>query len=155
MTLACHGSVITLTHIASYQKLSCTHSYCLRCKLKSGKQCTPDSIDGVCCDANGMFASKSVTCSQTRSMEGFCKAGVCVTYICYSSGGPSMCRGSKLHSCLAKCEGLHTTNVCYDQTELPWSNDRLTMPNGAICSMSQSQAECLSGPCSYPQPPQP
>merc|ERR1719174_2027083 len=97
-----------------------------------------------------MFVSTSVSCSQTEYDEGHCRAGTCVTYICYFSGVSSICRGSESHSCLAKCEGFHTTNVCYDRNELPGSTDRRMMPNGAICLMSQAQGECVSGPCSPP-----
>ena len=128
-----------------------TRSYCSECKLKSGKQCTPDSVDGVCCDSLGIFSLRSARCLQAGKIEGYCKAGKCLTNICPSDsvGVASICRGSKLYTCSAKCEGFHTINVCFGRNQIQ-PGTRLRIPNGQVCWIARTQSGCEEGPCSLP-----
>ena len=95
-----------------------------------------------------MFA-RGTKCSLSSKMPGYCKLGLCLTYFCFSAGGGySFCASSKTRICTAKCEGFHTTNVCYSKAEVSGSGARIRTPNGAICSMSGDKNECSYGPCS-------
>ena len=130
------------------------HRYCERCKLEQLKQCTPDSIDGICCNRVGTFARGTraiglIACSQHPTMPGYCKSGKCLTYLqFFKDGSYSFAAPAKEFVCTAKCEGFLTTNVCYNSGQFPRSGRRLLLPNGAICLMSGIKSECDDGPCS-------
>lgn len=51
-------------------------AFCSKCKLKAGKQCTPDS-HGSCCDSQGKFLTVAKTCTMEGGAAGNCTAGVC------------------------------------------------------------------------------
>ena len=144
ITLAC-----TFSHIKPdcLLKYSMPNRYCSKCKLVEKKQCTPESTEGECCADTGLFA-RGTKCSLNTKMPGYCKLGSCLTYFCFSSDGSySFCAPSKAHTCTAKCEGFHTTNICYSREQVSGPGARIITPNGAICSMSGHESQCSYGPC--------
>ena len=127
------------------------HRYCSGCKLDYDKECTPESKEKNCCSRRGKNLLKAKACSQAATMPGYCKSGMCLTYLSLLYDGAfQFCPPSKSHICTAKCEGFLTTNVCYSRDQLPPSGTRVLLPNGAICFMSGSESECSHGPCSSP-----
>ena len=125
------------------------------CKLQNGREWTPDSKDGVCCSESGFRRNKAkAKCSPFDGMPGYCRVGVCLTYVQALSHNTyafvSIPTDPRTKACTAVWEGFHSTNVCCSLCRHPRSGARVALPNGAVCLMTGTDSECSHGPCNNP-----
>jgi len=121
--------------------------FCSHCKLDKGRKCSPDSDDGMCCDAAGNF--KSGLC-QKGNFKGYCMQGLCHDTPCSGykksfDGWGEFCGVHNRNPCKFKCE---VNGKC--QNLRAWVIGGQPMnhfADGTHCQMAGREGTCQKGFC--------